>query len=70
MTVCCNPGCVHNDDQRDDVMHLEYIERDDVWVPVCEKHVMDNRPTIEKTGCVGSIPADILTHIKEELSDN
>lgn len=70
MVVCCNPSCVSNNDARDDVMHLEYADHSETWIPVCDSHVMDDRPSVEITQCVESIPAEVLTHIKEELAED
>lgn len=68
MSHCANPGCVESDvNGNGRTMYLEYMERDGVWVVVCDKHADHSKATIELTDEVKDIPVETLSQIKDDL---
>lgn len=67
MSHCACPGCARNDGPSNDSLYYEYMSRSDTWCVVCEKHVDDDKPTVELTDDVKQIPVGTLTQIKNDL---
>jgi len=70
MTQCSHPGCHSNDTINNDTLYFEYMDHDDSWVPVCVKHIRDDRHNIKITDEMKDVRFDVMTHIKDELTDN
>lgn len=67
MASCANPGCIRNDSiGTEDEMFMEYMDIDDVWVPVCDKHLNPDNPHVRLTDKTRNMSPDELRARAEE----
>lgn len=72
MSRCSHLTCYRGIDSESDAsMFMEYMENapEPNWQVVCEQHVREENPHIELTEEIKELPAETLTHIKDELAE-